>query len=487
MFRNIITSTPFSGEEVGRAFKIDGDSYGVDVTFLSTLRALVAPRKKDTEEINLYFRNLSYSASTIARNAADAVLKAMYDQRLHTNGSIVICDFNMSIPEDSKACMTVVKSTFTQVYPDWQQLEIITEFFQKNFYSLCYINPEKHKVVIFTEGLNVRRMHYLQCAIFAFLPWYFNPKDGVSADEMELIKSLQERTPDKYEAAIAKLAKLYDFRGMRIRNELAGFETKWEKLKLQEVISSNRATLDFIDRRQAEISEALKKKRDLDIQILGLKEKIASENPEDSEIMQFFLVNKKLGLVRINDSTLQFVVASHLRYVDDEKVKAFLKNKHSCIYTEQRGSIEREDMGKLIKAIFVDNELQVRICAAYEFHLGVNVEGLSSFCFGSEYDTYMPNPHIWEYHCLGDYAVPINQCIKDSNYVGAITQCIASCESLNLTDPSMNHFMRYLYDYADKPSKKVIELPDGTIMNVSEAIAWVKAKEEGGTTDGEVA
>ena len=360
-------------------------------------------------------------------------------------------------------------------------MEKVTDFFRKTFYSMCFVNPKKKQVVIFVDSLNTRKMHYLQCAIFAFLPWYFDPKAGVSQDEMELIQSLREKTPESYERCMAKIASKYDFRSVRIRSLLSGFETRFDKMELDRV---SRTIMDLnrsMDDLSRKFAEKLRQKNEADIRYMGIQQKIENSTDE-SEIMEYFLCNKKLIIEDVDDSALSFVCSDYLTYFDEDMAKRFIENERSYLYRpdgrDMSHIVSKEDMKKLATAIFIDQTLKMKLCAAYLLELNGRVRGIRSHSYPTECNVCMPNPHIDRYDCLGNYERAINECLRNNDYVGAVEQCIASCKSLNFADSIvMGVFVNRLYGRDGYSNNKCIELPDGRCVNAVDAVAWMKEQE----------
>lgn len=483
MFRQSLGSTPLVSPVANSFFEnINGGAYQGDVTFLSTLRALVASRMKEGEQIRLYFNNTSYTVDDVSSNTAGRVVGAIYNDSNYEDGSICIHSFN-GRQEDNYTCLELVKSTFCERYTEWHRLEKVTDFFRKTFLSMCFINPDKHKVVIFCDSLNIRRMHYLQCAIFAFLPWYFNPEEGVSADEMALIQSLREKTPDKYEECIAKIAAQYDFRASHIRRALADFETRYERQECERTQRNIRETMNYIEDLEERLADYFRQKREYEIKLLGLETKIANGTSEDSEIMEYFLCNNKLELERVTNNTMLFATKDYATYFDEEMAKTMIDNERSYVYMPDgracNNYIEKDDMKRLMYAIFIDQTLRLRLCSAYEFELGVRVRAQCGHDYSSEFNDCMPNPHIDRYQCMGNYERAINDCIKRNDYIGALEQSIASCKSLNFGDSTvMKELMRRMYGLDGYRHNRCIELPNGKVVTPKDAAMWLKAEEE---------
>lgn len=119
-------------------------------------------------------------------------------------------------------CLSAIESNFTTEYSGYHRLEKVQMFYRKSFAVDCYINPELKSVIVFVDGMDNKKMHYLQVSILAMLPWYFDPEKGMTEDEMALVYSLRETSPEKYNECLVKMAEQYDFKTARIRQLLAG-------------------------------------------------------------------------------------------------------------------------------------------------------------------------------------------------------------------------------------------------------------------------
>lgn len=485
MFKTTISDTPFTSDIASSYFSnITGDPILGDVSFLATLRALLAPRIKAEDTIRLVYTTSRYSKSEIngasVNQCVDAITSDMRLTRDGSQGLFVVHNFR-SDQESNLANMKAIEAGFTDRYSGYSRLEKMTAFFKKSFPVLCYVNPERRNVVMFVESLDIKKMHYLQMSVLPALPWYFNPEVGISEDEMALIQSLRETTSTKYLECLEKLAKQYDFRTTRIRQMLAGFETRYEQRECEQVKGNIQNTDNEIERYNNQIGVLIRKRNDLCIRLLGLEQKIA-EGCEDSDIMDYFLCNSKLYLEEVNDSDMYFSVKDYVSYFDKDAVERVLNNKTSYIYCNDHGnpytSIDPERMVKLIKAVFIDETLKIKFCAAYRFSLNGSVSAMGDHSFpASEFSECMPNPHINQYRCMGGYQQIINDLLRQNDYIGALEQCIASCKSLNFCDSAvMRAFMRQMYGSSGTNSR-CIELPDGSVVKPLAAIKWLEEQE----------
>lgn len=485
MFRQPIAETPLVNDVANNYFKIYGSSYLGDITFLSTLRALIAPRMKNHDDmLNLYF----YAGFTSSPNLSPSnIIKEscyLFDSTqcnsLHIHNVI---DSNEELREEF---LNLLKSNFCKIYKGWHRLEKVTDLFRNQFKVLCFINPDIKSTIVFVEDMTVSKMHYLQVSIFGLLPWYFDPKDGVSQDEMDLINTLREKKPNAYLDMIKKFAEKYDFRTEKIKSLLAGFETRYEVNECERVKNVILNTNERISRYNSELGSLLNEKNDLEIRLLGLEAKIASNKSEDSEIMDYFIRNKRLDLVSVDNSFVYFVVKDYIMYFDEDMAKDYIENENSYFYNNYGNPYERyipaEQAKKLLNAIFIDQIIKIKTCAAYRFSLNGNVEGRAHYPFSMEYSNYLPNPHIQEHACMGNYVRAINELLQKNDYITALEQTVASARNLNFSDSIvMKQFVEKLYGLKrNETGERWLELPDGSMVSPKEAIEWLLKQEESG-------
>ena len=348
---------------------------------------------------------------------------------------------------------------------------------------LCFVNAEARCVEIFVDNLDLKKLHYLQCSIIAFLPWYFDKNKGISEEEMELVQGLKEkRSPDRYLAALNKIASHYDFREMKIKRLLNDFETRFDRQECDRLRGMIRSRDEHIESYNRSIVAALKERNEFSIRLLGLETKINSGN-NDSDMMDFFLRSKNLSVESVSNSELMFTVKEHLDFFNEELASSIIGNSTSYVYypdlCNYSNRIPHADMRMLMTAIFLDQTLRIKVCAAYKLKLGERCSAVKDYNFGYGYEEYMQNPHIQLYRCLGSYESKINQFVAENDYIGAVSQCVASCKSINFGDSTvMNRFMRSFYGADNSLNNRCIELPDGSVVAPKEAIKWLKEQQE---------
>ena len=478
MFRNSIAVTPFTTDAANSYFtNINGESYGSDTTFLASLRALIAPRIRAGDMLLLKFGSSAYSNAEIkSATPGDAIRAICNGANFEQNGLLYVHNF-VKAHEDNSENIHIIDEHFTEVFPQFTKLENVTAFFRRTFAVQCFIDKENKISVIFADNLDTRKMHYLQSAILAFLPWYFDKSVGITEAERNLIYSFREKTPESYQTSIALLAEQYNFREAQIRQMLSGFESRYERMECEKVERDIRNVDIRLNQLNEQFGQEIRKRNDLNVRLLGLRTKIGA-NAEDSEIMEYFLCNRRLVLESVTDTDMFFSVKDYLAYFDPEMAESAIENPNSYVYSHLNTNVNRNDAAALLKEIFLSDEptLRIRVCAAYRFSLNGSVSPQGGHNFGTDFVTYLPNPHIDRYGCIGNYGPEINERLRNNDYIGALEQCIASAKSLNWGDaPVMQEFISKFFA---NNAPKCVELPDGSVVKPSEAIIWLKSQKE---------
>ena len=480
MFPDRVQGTPFRNTVADLYFtKITYDNRRggeTDDSFLSTLRAFVYPRMGDNDVLCLRLRN--YEESYFIRDG--------YTDFTVGPNELLVVNLNTYAWEESdfKNVTTLMDSLpycIAHLTGEWKRIDKVTAFFRKAFNVACYINEEVKSAIVLAENMNLQKFHYLQCGILAYLPWFFDKEEGLSGDDRELIESLRDKSPERYMRVLERMAQPFDFRSLSIKKGLQDFESLYERRKMkstQENIDECDRQLESLMERYAEVNRM---KRDLNITLMGLYNREAGE----SEVMDYFLCHKNLHFIELNGSYMTFAVTGYVTNFDEDMAEKMIENKRSLLYDVHRhGSyrITTEEMAMLIDEIFIKQNLKLRFCAAYMIDMdAMRMDGMQGFDYASRLGITdcMANPHVDRYACLGDYKRVMNQCLAQQDYIGAIENAIASCNSLNFGDGAvMQQFFERVYGF-DGGLGKCIELPDGTIVTPLEAINFLTGQKEG--------
>lgn len=473
MFEDQIMETRFTSEAAKRHSKVRdccSNSYNIsDASLDSTLRVLIDPRMQKGETLESMVRSSSPDDVRFDRTDFSIDPKTLL---IHSYNTIKKnLDFSR------------INREFEEKFPGWERLEKVTDFFRKSFKVLCFVNSEHKKVVLILENMTLKIFHYLQSATLAFFPWYFDPqKDAISEEELKLIKSLTGKSAVRYQECLNEIAKKYDFETEHIRQTIKNFKTTLE-CKMRDHLKEKISTFDSqIRSQEAQISSLLKERRECEVSLLAWE--LKEHEDSSSELADYFSTNASLSLDGVNaEGELEFSVKSYCEYFDEEIAKTVINNPNSYVYRPRNTylvHIKEADIKRLMNAVFVDQTIKLRLCAAYTLSAVSQRINCRTFHFNWFDGEYTPNPHIDRFGCLGTYINPINKMLREYNYIGVIEQCIASCKSINFTDsPVMREFLEHLYGTKEAyKGNKCLELPSGLVATPEEAIKWLKAQED---------
>lgn len=486
MFRNAITETPFTGSLPDSAFsRVRGGDFRGDLSFVSTVRAMVFPRMSQDDTLRIRYKETSYSKRDIAGARTDDLIGAVtgFSKDCAPPNTIGIYNCCAYASEDNNAVIDTVEAGMKKYVGGFVKIEKVTEFFKKSFRVVCFINPETKTTLLLCDGLDLRKYHFLQIAIPVMLPWYFDPDAGVSDQEMAVLQSLRGKDHTKYLDALNAIAQKYDFRALKIKDSLGDFESRFIRREIDTVNRQVEDRMSRVAQYENSISAMMRECYDLNIRLMGLNTKL-SEGSHESDITDYFICNKNLYLVSVDDSRLTFECKGYLEYFDEEIIKKYLGNRNSVIYKpdgRERSSIfSPEEIKMLMTALFIDQRIRMKFCAGFEFDLRGSVRPLGQHRFGSDFNDATPNTHLDRFTCLGNNQKIINKRLAENDYIGAIEQCISSCKSLNFADsPVIIEFMCRIYGITGRGiNMKCIELPDGAVVNPAGAIEWLKEQDE---------
>lgn len=478
MFASVIRETPFYNNVANELFenKICGGLFGnLDCSLISTLRALLFNRIGENT-LNVKYTFINYLPSISSLEALNN--KVIGDTFNSTDNFYML---NIASFGDE---INSFVDNFTKNNKGFVRLNKVTEFFRNKAGIYCFVNPTNRNVFILGEALDTKQFHYIQCGIPVYFPWYFDPKDRLSDDEMKLIESFQKTDCGAYSEAIHTLYHKTNLREKIIRANLKDFELASEKAELTNIEEKTKGYISQINSYKENIATLLKAKKDLEIRYMGLISMIEKKSTE-SGMMDYFVCNKSLHLTRVQDGRISFAVKGYLTFYDPEMAEQMIANKSSYIYrcqTNCANLIAPEDIEMLMRAIFVDSKLKMKFCAHYSITLGYQVKADKAYNYNPlpGFEDCTPNPHTDIFGCMGDYESIINDMILDGDYIGAVEQCVASCKSLNFGDSTvMKEFMRRIYG-ADNTGANMtcIELPDGTVVNPRKAIEYLRKETE---------
>lgn len=487
MFSKEITGLTLTSQVAANLFNnIKGDNFRSDVSFLATLRALLYSRVPKEESVRLQYHTSSYRSGHLDGASEKDCIKAFLKGTCISEGYqgiLYIHSFEGS-DVDNAACFerldVGVKTTFSGYIPLTDLSEWIEN--EAKFKAKIYINESNRNTMIFVEKMTMKKWHLLESLVTRYFPWYFG-QAPLTEEELNLVKTLSKRYAPNYEVAIENFAKRFDFRSEIIRSKLTGFESQFDKKKLRAV----RDNIESIERRLNELEDAFsdyyKQITNYRIQETGLLTRI-NNGGEESELMEYFLLNKSIHLMQVNNGQIEFVVTTTMANFDPDAAEAMIRNKRSFFYVDydtgnefanSRMSIDQIE--RLLTEIFLKESLKLRLCAAYRLNFdNGSYAGVASYSFPRDIIIdHTPNQHIQAYHCLGQNERTIRESMRANDYVGAVAACVQSANSVNVTEgATCGKMMRQLFS---GDIGAIIQLSDGSTKTPLEAIKWLEEQD----------
>lgn len=493
MFSKEITGLTLTSRVASNLFQnINGDNFREDVSFLATLRALLYSRVPKEESVTLQYHTSNYLTSQIGdaspRDCVRAFLRGTYALDGYS-GNLTIHSFEGS-DADNAACYDRLDEGMQQVLSGYKSVTDLSAWIENEakFKAKIYICEEKRNTIIFTDKLTMKKWHLLESLVTRYFPWYFS-SSPLTEEELNLVKTLSKRYAPNYENAIEEFAKRFDFRAEIIRSKLKGFESQFDRRKLNDV----RSRIESIESQMRELesmfSNYYREMNECRIQETGLLDRINNASDDESEMMEYFLLNKSIHLIDVSGGRIEFVVATTMANFDPDAAESMIRNKRSFFYidndngNEFAGRMTVEQIERLLKEIFLKETLKLRLCAAYRLNFNNGTyAGIANYSFPRDVIMdHTPNQHIQAYHCLGQNEKTIRQSMRANDYVGAVAACVQSANSVNVTEgATCGKMMRRLFS---TDIGAVIQLPDGSTKTPLDAVKWleeqdVKAKKE---------
>jgi hypothetical protein len=470
MFTKSIYSTTLTGETADRLFSGITDSHTPDSSFLASLRALLHKRMQEDRPVRLICRSINFTETEVSMLSTTQAMGYFIPEIVRhpitsEHNIIIIHTTNQGAGRKMLEIIRANAGAGKRHMSNYVLQEDLRVFYARKLNALFYYSESERNTVIFTDKLELKHFHALQMMIPKYLPSLFKTQP-LTEQETALLKSLGNKTAVDYERLIEEFAKDIDIRSEIIRTKLTGFETSFERIRLDEV-------KEEISRDEYDYANHLSIIRDLGIRIQERKYTLAGlecaivEHAGDSELMEYFMCNKNLSIINVNGTMIEFVAHGYADIYDQEAFDKYVQNHNGYLYSRLNPAITKAQMEKLYKAIFADGKYKLRICAAYTADMKTGLKAAKMYMFPPESSSYLPNPHIQSHGCIGSYAMRFQEYMRKRDYVGAIDQAVVSARNLNFHDSTvMSRFANEL----SNSSKSCIETQDGTLLTPFEVV-----------------
>ena len=478
MFTQSIYFTTLASETADRLFTNIAALGDPDRSFLSTLRALLCKRLPQNETVRLTIKPIYISRESIESSSLTSNMSVMipdgvkYPVASEYNIFIV---YNTLSPESGEKMLEVIRENIgvgKRHMSSYTRQEDLRIFYARKLNALFYTDDKKRNTVIFADRLELNHFHALQMMIPKYLPTLFDD-NSLTETETALLKSTGYTSAFEYETLIEEFGKDIDIRTEIIRTKLSGFETTFERIRIDEIkceIGKHRSDYDNYLSLLRELTQKIQTCR---YTLAGL-ECAVNKNSEDSELMDYFMCNKNLTIINVIGTAIEFVAHGYADIYDADAFEQYAGNHDGFMYSNLSLAVTKTQMEKLYRAIFGEGIYKLRICAAYTADMRTGIKACKNYPFMHENNTYFPNPHIQHFGCIGTYEMRFMEYMQNKDYVGAIDQAVVSARNLNFYDSAA---IGYLANSLSGCLKKCIEKRDGTLLTPYEAIMELEGDE----------
>ena len=412
MFTDVLKQLPLTDGIASELFtNINADSYEGDVSFRATLRMLLYEKLQPYQSIDVKLSINNYKNA----NRKDYALNSdngttffqPYPMPENTLFIIVLKGYSIDEFEQARAnAKPFLAPFFFQEQPSL----FLT---QSGCQSYVFINEATKQTLVYMLNLTMKSWHKMQSAIPKLLPWFF-PERIVEADRV-LLRALTLKNSSTYLNIISEYAKKFNFHEDRLRRMLKDFGLSYEKQRLSVLIKDRSTNNILFNKLQDNIKECISKDREYQTAISGIESLLLQG--DDTGLADYFICNKSLRLIAVENDSLSYVITTHLDYFDHKVFEKFMNNPKSYFFQTMSGlATDEAAYKKLLYALYGDEaQLRLRVCAEYRLSLSGTLEPVHHSERLMNYDDWLPHPHVDGARCLGSNRSYINELMLKKN------------------------------------------------------------------------
>ena len=351
---------------------------------------------------------------------------------------------------------------------------------------IAVYHEEKNIAAIIINSVDRRLYHMLISFLSLLFPALFKDMP-LQEQDYNLIKSLSKSDKDVFIQRIKEAVEPYamEFKRVMLGTLLrAMHETKVAGAKVN-VDTQRRVVDDFAEK----YAEAIGYLKQLIVTYEGMKATEFYGKPEE-ELVEYLATNKLIHNMSINGTFITFTVATLLNNYNSDAWSVF--SQRGYIYDGKYGregrNVELLDVFKdqknrklLLDNIFNESpEFAIKIAGNYKLdfqNCRPRVERDFDYVNADPmYKSYLPNPHLKIFSCLGGYEDKIMNALRDRDYILAIELCCASAGSVDLdeTEQTFRPFLGWIM----MSREKILRRKDGEEMTPEEALLYLIDKEK---------
>ena len=352
---------------------------------------------------------------------------------------------------------------------------------------IAVYHKDQNVAAIFVNSRDIRYYHLLISFIPLLFPNMFVEMPLRKPEDYDIIKSLSKPDQNAFVEKIQDAVKPYltEFRSVMLNEFLHNMHEVKIAAAMQQVNEWRQRVHD----REEEYANTIQALKQAIVTYEGMKA-VEVFGDAEKELVDYLTTKEEIHNLKIIDNKICFTVATLLINYNENAWTTF--SERGGIYDgdyardgERLHMLpvfqEKKNRKKLLDNLFsASPDFSVKICGNYEMNIeACRLKARRDYDYVAAdpmYDSYLPNPHLRIFACLGGYENRVMNALRDQNYIGAIEMCCASAGSVDLdeTEQTFRPFIGWILS----SEKKILRRNDGVDMTPEEALIWLIDKEK---------
>ena len=430
------------------------DLGNMDVVLSSIIRAFIKPRLDDTQKFGLYLTNYA-DGETDIRSALTRCLGNV-DYGLLVNSGIAninfIAAYDIAHDEDTK-------------YPEIEQA------IKAILGTSVYIRKTGNYVGVFCDDTAPFIHHIIPLFLTKLFPELFDNHPLSDSERNVLLALFHNNTADAFIEALTRLKEEFNITDQGIEEELRGLN---KRLKMQRVENLKMQLDDTLQRMNNVWEDYLTYQekymnvnRDMEAARLA-----AEDNKTENDLVEYLKHNHDRIVIDdiSEEGNISFWTKTTLMHYDQDEYEMCVRNDNywcvrafnTAIPREYRDTQPYEALRFAYDRIFgEDPKYAINILGYYSMDIirgrVTSRSNFSADCPETERN-YLPNPHLYHFHCLGDHARYIAEYLRNNDPIGAFEQCLTSTASVHFAENVT--VQRLIIDLWNSPNTYLTRLSD---------------------------
>lgn len=414
-----------------------------DKSIIANLRALLYKRISKDEQIYLRY------------NVINSVTNDVFLKDSANVNTFYFIDFRDPF-EDS---LDVFINKYVQ---DMEPVDEITEFFKGFIKCRIFITRETKTCVCIISEISLTKFHLLQVALPKMLPWFFET-NPLTQGELEMLSALGG---DDFADYLKKLNALFDYNFAKLKMLHKSSDeifTRVRDAKIKNCEDSIRSFFNTVNDLKWQLSDAYKHINETNIVLSALKSVPDNENIA-RDFISFVSNNKDIVEYDYDDGVISLNINGYIDVFDVDMYETISSNDDSWLWNHVFWG-NRNDFKKLADSIFSDHpKYKIRTSSIFRLNIDENEVRVS---YRNSDENMTKNPHLGYHHCLGQYEEKIIEALGTNDLIGAISICISSLHSVNVTESIT--FGELIEDLGESQEARFLEGEDGDFYTPREA------------------